>query len=184
MARAEAYLRTKWHLDPSSPLDTINMGRKVGTSAPIFWGEPGPHLTQCCLGRGRPPYQLPSGIWIHLAVWPQHTWAKNRGRGCTPFGGAGSSFNIMWPGPRPTFIPSGILIHPTVWPLYTNVTDRTNGTGQDRTGQTDNGPIAYENCFTNGSPKIKATALITDYYSVSLPNFVRVGRIKTPFGLR
>jgi len=25
----ETYLRTKWHLDPSSRLDTINMGRKV-----------------------------------------------------------------------------------------------------------------------------------------------------------
>jgi len=39
-------------------------------------------------------------------------------------GGAGSSCNTMWPGPRPTSIPSGILIHPTVWPQYTNVTDR------------------------------------------------------------
>jgi len=30
MAWAEAYLRTKWHLDPSSPLVTLNMGRQVG----------------------------------------------------------------------------------------------------------------------------------------------------------
>jgi len=37
VARAEAYLRIKWHLDPSSRLDTINMGRKVGV-VPLFAG--------------------------------------------------------------------------------------------------------------------------------------------------
>ena len=30
VAWAEAYLRTKWHLDPSSRLATIDMGRKLG----------------------------------------------------------------------------------------------------------------------------------------------------------
>ena len=47
-----------------------------------------------------------------------------------PFGGggAGSPFNTMWQGPRPTCMPSFILIRPTVWPQCTNVTDR-----QDRT---------------------------------------------------
>ena len=46
--------------------------------------------------------------------------------GCAPFlwGGAGSSSNTMWPGPRPTSIPSDFLIHKTVWPQYTNVTDK------------------------------------------------------------
>ena len=39
--------------------------------------------------------------------------------GLCPFGGAGSTFNTMWPGPRPTFVPSGILIHPAVWPQQT-----------------------------------------------------------------
>jgi len=66
---AEAYLRTKWHLDPSSRLATTDMGRKSGGGR------------RCC-----------------AAV----------------FGGAGSLFNTMWPGPRPTCIPSGILIHLTV----------------------------------------------------------------------
>ena len=43
---AEAYLRTKWHLDSSSCLATIEMGRKLGGSAP-FWGRGlGLHLTQ------------------------------------------------------------------------------------------------------------------------------------------
>jgi len=45
------YLRTKWHLDPSSRLATIDMGREVGAAVPLF-GELGHHLTQCDLGRG------------------------------------------------------------------------------------------------------------------------------------
>jgi len=31
-----AYLRTKWHLDPSSRLVTIDMGRKVGAAVPLL----------------------------------------------------------------------------------------------------------------------------------------------------
>jgi len=52
----------------------------------------------------------------------------------------------MWPAPRPPCVPSGILFHPTVWPQYTNVTDRT--------GQTDNGPIAQGEPFYKRLPKI------------------------------
>jgi len=36
----EAYLRTKWHLDVSSRLATIEMGRKLGRGGPLF-GEGG-----------------------------------------------------------------------------------------------------------------------------------------------
>jgi len=32
------YLRTKWHLDPSSRLATIDMGRKLGGGCAIFGG--------------------------------------------------------------------------------------------------------------------------------------------------
>jgi len=53
VAWAEAYRRTKWHLDPSSRLATIDMGRKLG--ALPLWGELGSHLTQCGMDRGRPP---------------------------------------------------------------------------------------------------------------------------------
>jgi len=49
---AEAYLRTKWHLDPPSRLATIDMGGKVGMLCPHFGeGELGPHLTQRRLDR-------------------------------------------------------------------------------------------------------------------------------------
>jgi len=34
---AEAYLRTKWHLDPCSRSAAIDMGRKLG-ALPPFWG--------------------------------------------------------------------------------------------------------------------------------------------------
>jgi len=57
VARAEVYLHTKWHLDPSSRLATIH-GTKMGTAVPPFLGEMGSHLTQCRLGRGLPPYQM------------------------------------------------------------------------------------------------------------------------------
>jgi len=49
--------------------------------------------------------------------------------------GAGSPFNIMWPGPSP-YHHVKFDVDPSnhVWPEYTNVTDRT--------GRTGNGPIA------------------------------------------
>jgi len=51
------------------------MGQKVGAAVPPpLFGMMGPHLTQCRLGQGQPPYQL-----IQPAVWPQQTWAENCG---------------------------------------------------------------------------------------------------------
>jgi len=55
-----AYLRTKWHLDPSSRLDTTDMGRKLGVVPPFWVGELDPHLTQCGQGWGLPLCQLSS----------------------------------------------------------------------------------------------------------------------------
>ena len=125
---------------------------------PPFQGEVDPHLRQCGLGQGLPPYQvaswstsrlattdmgpklggcaplgegswvspsnsmspgprstsLPSGILIHLAVWPHQTWAENWG--LCPFGWQGLPSKTMSTEPRPTFVPSGIWIHPAVWP--------------------------------------------------------------------
>ena len=62
------------HLDPSSRLTTIDMGRKFGVLCPFFrGGELGPHLTKSPWPR---PTSVPSGILIHPAVWPQRT-ARN-----------------------------------------------------------------------------------------------------------
>jgi len=55
VAWAEAYLRTKQHLYPSSRLATIDMGRTLGGAVPFWSRKLGPHLTQSCLGRGQPP---------------------------------------------------------------------------------------------------------------------------------
>jgi len=50
------YLRTKWHLDPSSRLAQQSWAKIGGYSAPFGGGRIGPHLTQCGLGQGLPPY--------------------------------------------------------------------------------------------------------------------------------
>ena len=98
VAWAEAYLRTKWHLDPSSRLATTDIGRKLG-AVPLRGGAGSPSNT---MSPGWRSTCLPSGILIHPAVWPQQTWAENWGC-CAPFGGAWSPSNTMWPGPRPMF---------------------------------------------------------------------------------
>jgi len=136
-------------------LATIDMFQKVG--AAVFLSvhgtrELGPHLTQCRLSRGLPPYQVISG-----SIQP---FGDNRhglrfirmqcecGEAAMPLsvGEAGSLPNTMWPGLRPASLPSGILIHPTIHQRYK--TDRQTDT------ETDNGPIAYSvNRCTNGRPK-------------------------------
>ena len=63
VAWVEVYLHIKWHLDPSSRLATIDMGRKVGRGAavPLLVGAGSPCNTSG-LGRGLglPSYQLAS----------------------------------------------------------------------------------------------------------------------------
>ena len=65
VAWAEAYLRTKWHLEPSRRLATTDMGRKLGVGLPPPWGEAGSPSTT-------------SGILIHPTVWPQYTSVTDR----------------------------------------------------------------------------------------------------------
>ena len=65
VAWAEAYVRIRWHLDPSSRLATIDIGRKVvRLLCPPPFGVGGwelrPHLTRCRPGRALPPYQVAS----------------------------------------------------------------------------------------------------------------------------
>jgi len=62
--RAQQLLRSATVPEQSGP-------KSGGTAVPLSVGEPGPNVTQCRLGRGLPPCQLPSGIQIHPAVWPQ-----------------------------------------------------------------------------------------------------------------
>jgi len=52
------YLRTKWHLNPSSRLATVDMGRKLGGWRIFGRTTWVPYLTQCRLGRCLPTYQV------------------------------------------------------------------------------------------------------------------------------
>jgi len=95
-------------------LATTDIGRKLG-AMPIWGGGLGRHLTQCRLGWGLPPYQVPP--WsIQPFCHNRHGPKKN---GAMPLWGRGawSPSNTMSPGTRPTSIPSGILIH--TWPQWT-----------------------------------------------------------------
>jgi len=108
---AVAYLYTKWHLNPSIHLATMDIGRKLGGCAPLV--ELGLHLTQCHVGQGLPPRQIPS-----RSIQPfRHNKHGPKIGGFTPFWeGAGSASNTKSPGLRPTSIPSGMLMHPVSWP--------------------------------------------------------------------
>jgi len=107
---------TKWHLDLSSRLGTIEMGRKWEGYAPFWGGELGPHLAQCGLGRGLPPHQVAS--WFIQLFG--HNWhgPKIGGIGPCPLSveeGAWSPSNTMSLGSKPTSVPSVILIHRAIW---------------------------------------------------------------------
>ena len=75
LARAEAYLYTKWHLNSSSPLETIDMGRKVGMLCPFLGGAGFPLNT---VWPGPKTTSMPSFILIHPTVWLQYTNVTDR----------------------------------------------------------------------------------------------------------
>jgi len=58
-------------------LATVDMGRKDGELLYFFRGmELGPHLRHCGMGEAT---SVPSGIFIHKAIWSQQIWAVNWG---------------------------------------------------------------------------------------------------------
>ena len=121
---ASFYSHHKSHLHKCSAvaemgdrLATIDMDRKLG--AVPLWTRDSWVPIYNTMWPGPRPISLPSGIFVHPAVWPQQTRAENWGLCPSVGGGAGSPSNTMSPGPRPTSLPSGILIHPAVWPQQT-----------------------------------------------------------------
>jgi len=124
MWAAKAHLHTKWHLDPSCRLATIDMGQKVRVVVPHFWEqELGPHLTQCCLGLGLPPYQVES--------WSIQPFVHNRYGpkigDCAPLGEGELGPHLTQCGHAEAYLHAKFHLDPsTVWPQYTNVTDRTD----------------------------------------------------------
>ena len=118
VALAEVYLRTEWHLDPSSCLATIDMGQKLGGG--------------CAVSSG-------GESWVpitHKVAWAEaylhikwHLSQSSRlattdigrklGAIYAPLGkGSWSPSYTMSPVTRPTSVdlPSSILIHLAVWP--------------------------------------------------------------------
>jgi len=72
VALAEVYLRTKWHLNLSSP---AVWRQRTWTIFFFGGGELGPHLTQCGLGR---VYLHAMFHFIHATAWQQHTNVTDR----------------------------------------------------------------------------------------------------------
>jgi len=72
VAWAEAYLRTKCHLDPSSRLATIDMDRKVEGCCAVIRGESWVS-SKHNVAWAEAYLRIPSGILIRPAVWPQQT---------------------------------------------------------------------------------------------------------------
>ena len=66
---AEAYLHTKWHVDPCSHLAATDMGRKYLGLCP-FRGAGSPSNT---VARAEAYTCMPSFILIRPSVWPQYT---------------------------------------------------------------------------------------------------------------
>ena len=88
--------------------------KRRGAAMPLS-RELGLRLLQCGLGRGLLPYQEASSSiqpFGHNRHGPKIGGLHPLLRG----GGAGTSYNTMSLGLRPTSLPSGILIHPAIWP--------------------------------------------------------------------
>ena len=117
MWAAKAHLHTKWHLDPSSRLATIDMGQKVRVVVPHFR-----------------PTSLPSGILIHPAICPQQIWAKNWG--LCPFGEGELGPHLTQCGQgRGLYLHAKFHLDPSNRLVTVHERDR-------QTDMTDNGPIA------------------------------------------
>jgi len=89
-------LRIKWHLDRSSRLATTDVS-KIGWVVHLFWG--GTWVPSGTMWPWLRPTSVPSGIFIHPAVWPQPVGRK-WGSCCPPFfGRIGSRLTQCTPHP-------------------------------------------------------------------------------------
>jgi len=75
VAWAEAYLHTKWHLDPSSRLATKDVDRRGGAMPHLGGRSWVPSNT---MWPGPRPISVPSFILIHPTVCPQYTNVTDR----------------------------------------------------------------------------------------------------------
>jgi len=111
-AWAEAYLCTKWHLDPSSRLATTKHGPKIGGCAPFLGrgaGSPSSTNVACLKAYLHAKWHLDLSSHLGTIDMGQKLGAL------PPFWGrgAGSPSDTMSLGSRSSSIRSGILIHPS-----------------------------------------------------------------------
>jgi len=126
-------------------LATIDMGRKLEGAVPLFRGAGFPSNTVAWA-------EAYLHTKCHLA--PSSRWTtihgpKSGGMLCPLFGGDGSPYNTMWPGPRPTSMPSFILIHSNRLATIHQHHRQTDRTDRQRTD-------SRANHFTNGLPKTQS----------------------------
>ena len=76
LAWGEAYLHTKWHLDPSSHFAATDIGRIVRGLCPF--GARGAGSPSNTVWPAPRPTCMPSFILIHPTVWPQCTNVTDR----------------------------------------------------------------------------------------------------------
>ena len=116
--------------------------REGDCCAPSVGGARSPSNT---MWSGPRSTSVPSGVFIHPAVWPQETWAKNW-VGVVPFflGAAGSPSNTKTPGLRPTSTISRTSVHPDI--------GRKLGGGCAPLGEGDLGPYLTQCCLGRGLP--------------------------------
>jgi len=144
VAWAEAYLRTKWYLDPSSRLATIDWGREVGAAVTLFLGGAG--FPSNTVSPGSRPTSIPSGILTHQPFGHSRHGPKIWG---VPFcgGGAGFPSNTVYPGSS----------RPTPPKFHLDAPNRLATIHQRRRQDRQNYPIGY------GEPFLPRDAMLARY---------------------
>jgi len=157
VAWVEAYLHTKFHLDPCNRLATINMGRNLGGLSSSWGGELGPmYVTQCRLGRGLPSYEVASSS---IEPFGHNIYGPKIG-GCAPLWEGDLGPHLTQCGHR-----DEAYLHDKFhldWPTVCHNTP-TLPTGQNR--QTDR---HRANRFTNGRPKTEMGFVHLEFRNVLL----------------
>jgi len=70
-------------------------GPKIGGAVTFFSGGEGAESPSNTKVPEPRPTSIPSGILVHIAVWPQRTWTENCG-GCVPLGRESWVFKESW----------------------------------------------------------------------------------------
>jgi len=135
VAWADAYLRTKWHLDPSSRLATTHSPENLMLLFPLLGTGRAAGSPSNTMSSGSRPTYIRSGSLIHPAVWPRHNGHGSKIRG-VPFWGELGPHQTQYG--RGRGLPPCQVSSWSIQPFGHN----TPTLQTDRQVRTDNGPIA------------------------------------------